>query len=226
MLRLLFFRISRDEMLNFSRSDLILGLIFTWIVGVGRYWDDPGAKWLQHLGVGSIVYIFVLSFFIWLLLKPFYIEDWSYQRLLTFVSMTSAPAIIYAIPVERFFDMDRSISMNAYFLLVVAIWRVSLLVFYLRRFARITRFQTTVATLLPLTIIVTSLAALNLERAVFQVMGGFRGRTSNDLALMILYALTVISVTIVGPFILSYGVIIYLKYRTRRAKRAPPDFRL
>ena len=218
MLRLLFFKITRDEMLTFNQSDLLIGLTFTWMVGIGRYWDDPGAKLLQHLGAGSIVYIFILSFFIWLLLKPFYIKDWSYKNLLTFVSLTAAPAILYAIPVERYFSVDASASMNAYFLLSVAIWRVVLLIFYLRRFACITRFQTTVATLLPLTMVVTSLTALNLERAVFEIMGGIREKTSNDSAYMILNLLTMLSVIVVGPLIVSYGVIIYQKYKAKRTE--------
>lgn len=219
MFRLLFFKISRDEILAFNQSDLIIGLAFTWIVGIGRYWDDPGAKLLQHAGVGSVAYIFVLSFFIWLLLKPFHIKDWSYKNLLTFVSLTSTPALLYAIPVERFLDMNTSAAINAYFLLAVAIWRVALLVFYLRRFACITRFQTTVATLLPLTVIVTSLTALNLERAVFNIMGGIREKTSNDSAYMILNLLTMLSVIIVVPMIVSYGAIVYQKYKVKNNKK-------
>lgn len=216
MFRLLFFKISRNEMLSFNHSDLLVGFFFTWIVGVGRYWDDPGAKLLQHAGVGSVVYIFILSFFIWLLLKPFHIKDWSYSNLLTFISLTSAPALLYAIPVERFLDVNASASINAYFLLTVAGWRVALLIFYLRRFACITRFQTTVATLLPLTVIVTSLSVLNLERAVFEIMGGFREQTSNDTAYMILNVLTFLSVLTVGPLIISYGVLVYRKYKAKK----------
>ena len=129
MFQLLFFKIGRKEILEFNNSDLVTGIAFTWIVGMGRYWDDPGASWLQHLGGGSLIYIYILSFLIWLILKPFGIPDWSRKNVLIFVSFTSAPAILYAIPVERFFDIDTSATLNAYFLLAVALWRVALFVF-------------------------------------------------------------------------------------------------
>ena len=220
MFRLIFFRVSRDEILQFNLADLRVGIAFTWIVGIGRYWDDPGASLLQHLGTGSVVYIFALSLFILLLLKPFSIKGWSYKNLLTFVSLTSIPAILYAIPVERFFDVNTSAVMNAYFLLAVAAWRVALLVFYFRRFACLSRLQTTVATLLPLTLIVASLTALNLERAIFDIMGGIRDKTSNDTAYMILNLLTALSVTLVGPLIISYGVIVFQKYKLKKMNNA------
>ncbi len=215
MFRLLCFRITREEMMNFSKADLFLGIFITWIVGIGRYWDDPEAKFLQHLGFGSVVYIFVLSFFIWLLFKPFKIKDWNYIHLLTFVSLTSLPALLYAIPVERFLNMNLSAKINAYFLLAVAVWRVALLIFYLRRYANTTRFETVVATLLPLTAIVSSLTVLNLERAVFNIMGGIREKTSNDLAYEILNLLTFLSILLIGPILISYFVITYKKYKNK-----------
>lgn len=216
MIRLLFFRLSRDEILNLDRSDLIMGVFFTWIVGIGRYWDDPGAKLLQHLGLGSVIYIFALSAFLWVLFKPFRIENWSYKNVLTYVSLTAFPAILYAIPVERFLDINTAAAINAYFLLIVAAWRVALLVSYLKKFARLTIFQTLVATLLPLTVIITILTALNLERAVFEIMGGFRERTSNDSSYMILNLLTMLSVILFVPLLISYGFIVYNKWRSRR----------
>lgn len=213
MFQLLFFQISREKIICFDRSDLIVGLFFSWLVGVGRYWDDPGAKILQHLGFGSVIYVFMLSALIWLLFKPFRIEKWSYQNILTYVALTSFPALLYAIPVERFVDLNSAAVMNAYFLLIVASWRVALLVFYLKRFARLTVFQTAIATLLPLTAIISILTALNLERAVFEIMGGLRERTSNDMAYMILNLLTLISIFLIGPLLLSYGLIVYKKRR-------------
>ena len=219
MFRLLFFRISRDEMLKFNYSDIIVGFVFTWIVGIGRYWDDPGAKLLQHLGVGSLIYICILSYLIWCVLRPFYIKNWSFKNVLTFVSFTSAPAILYAIPVERFFDIDTSATINAYFLLVVAVWRVLLLIFYLKIFACISPFQIAVTTLLPLTAIVTSLTFLNLERAIFNIMGGIREHSSNDIAYHIVIFLTVISMILIGPVIIAYLTIIFLKYRARKSEK-------
>ena len=57
VLRLLTFRSKRNDFLNFDQKHLIVGIIGTWIVGKVRYWDDPDAYILQHLGFGSVIYI-------------------------------------------------------------------------------------------------------------------------------------------------------------------------
>jgi hypothetical protein len=213
MLRLIFFRIDKSDFLNFNGRDLQIGLLVTWIAGMGRYWDDPNASALQHIGVGSFLYVFALALFIWVLLLPWKIENWNYWNLLTFISFTSLPAILYATPVEKFFDIPTSSTINAYFLLIVALWRVALLAFYLVRLARLSIFQTVIATFLPLTVIVTSLTFLNLSRGVIQIMGGFREPTSNDSVYLILTYLTVLSFYIVIPFFGCYLFIAYRKYK-------------
>jgi hypothetical protein len=212
MLKLVTFRISREELSRLNRSDLYLGLFVTWVVGMGRYWDDPKANVFQHLGVGSVIYIFVLAGLIWLMLKPFKISDWRYQRLLTFVSLTSLPAIFYAIPVELYFDVNLSARINAYFLLAVATWRVALLIFFLRRSAQLSKGETIVGAFLPITLIVTLLTALNLERAVFDIMGGMREKTSHDSAYGILVLITMLSMILFVPLLIGY-IVIWVKKR-------------
>ena len=106
IIRLLTFQLTRAEMLQFKRHHFAAGLIGTWIVGMGRYWDDTGASLLQHIGLGSVFYIFVLAGFIWLILLPFKVDKWNYFTVLTFISLTSFPAVFYAIPVERFFPIE------------------------------------------------------------------------------------------------------------------------
>ena len=183
----------------------MLGLFATWIVGMGRWWDDPEAHLLQHLGLGSVLYVLVLAFLLWLLIKPLGPKDWSYQGVLTFVALTSPPAILYAIPVERFLDLDAARQVNVWFLAFVAAWRVGLLAFYLRRLAQLPWYGVVVATLLPLTVIVSVLTALNLERAVFDVMSGLREEgTAGDQAYGVLIALTLFSTILVGPLLLVY----------------------
>jgi hypothetical protein len=219
VLRLLFFRSSREELLALDQRHLVLGLVSTWLVGMGRYWDDPGAHLLQHLGVGSVVYVFALSGFLWLLLWPLGPADWTYRRLLTFVSLVSPPAALYAIPVERFLTLDMARSVNVWFLAVVATWRVALLAFYLRRSARLPWLSMSVATLLPLGVIVTVLTMLNLERAVFDVMGGLnRQGTANDSAYLVLILLTMASWAAVGPLAIIYGVISVLTYKRKHSQ--------
>ncbi len=172
---------------------------------MGRWWDDPGAHLLQRSGLGSVVYVLVLAFLLWVLIKPLGPESWSYRGVLTFVALTSPPAILYAIPVERFLDLGTARQVNVWFLALVAAWRVGLLAFYLRRLARLPWYAVVVATLLPLTVIVSVLTALNLERAVFDVMSGLREEgTASDQAYGVLVALTVLSMLLVGPLLLVY----------------------
>ncbi len=40
MARLLTFRLTREEFLEFDHRHLVFGLCCTWVVGVGRWWDD------------------------------------------------------------------------------------------------------------------------------------------------------------------------------------------
>jgi hypothetical protein len=163
---------------------------------VGR----PGSDLLQHLGVGSVVYVFVLAGVLWLVVRPFSPDIWTYAHVLTFVALTSPPAILYAIPVERFTELSTAREINVWFLATVATWRVALLFFYLRRAARLSVLAVVVATLLPIMAIIATLTVLNLERAVFNIMGGLRETgTANDSAYAILAGLTFLSVLLVLP---------------------------
>jgi hypothetical protein len=205
VVRLLTFRITREEFLQFNHKHLAVGVAATWLVGMGRWWDDPGARLLQHLGAGSVTYIFLLALLLWLVIWPLKPQGWSYRHVLTFVSLTSPPAILYAIPVERFAGLETARTLNVWFLAVVAAWRVALLFFYLSRYARLTAFSIAVAALLPITLIVVTLTVLNLERAVFDVMGGLRdGGTANDSAYGVLVALTFFSMLLFIPLLICY----------------------
>jgi Yip1 domain len=207
--RLLTFRLTKDEMLQFSRNHFVAGFIGTWIVGMGRYWDDKNASLLQHLGLGSVIYIFLLAFFIWLILKPFLIDNWTYFTVLTFISLTSFPAVFYAIPVERFFSLQTANSMNVWFLAVVAAWRLALLYYFLKRFTGLSGGNIVALTLLPVCLIITTLTMLNLHRVVFEMMGGFSSHTPHDSAYAVLMLLTVASAILTIPLLVIYGVGIY-----------------
>lgn len=216
IIKLLFFRIKREEILAFSKKHFIAGLIGTWIVGIGRYWDDPGASLLQHLGLGSVIYIFVLAFFIWLIVKPYLIQDWNYFTVLTFISLTSFPAIFYAIPVERFVTMDTANLLNVWFLAIVAAWRLCLLYYFIKHFTKLSVFDILTITLLPICLIITALTMLNLHRVVFNIMGGIRNQTPHDEAYVVLIFLTMASSILVIPLLFSYGIGIY--NRRQKAK--------
>lgn len=208
-IRLLTFNLTREEMLQFDWPHFVLGLMGTWIVGMGRYWDDPGAKQLQHLGLGSVIYIFVLALLIWLILLPFKIEKWNYLTVVTFIGLTSFPAIFYAIPVERFMRLDAANAINVWFLAMVALWRLCLLYFFLKRFTRLGVLNILTVTLMPICLIISVLTALNLHRVVFNVMGGIRNPSPHDASYTILILLTGVSLILIVPLIIAYGVGVY-----------------
>lgn len=209
-------------MINFTRGHLIFGLICTWIVGMGRYWDNPKAEWLQHLGIGSVVYIFVLSFFLLLFVAPLRVSNASYFRVLTFVSLVSPPAVLYAIPVEKFVDMESANTINAWFLLIVATWRVALWIFAMRRLFDVGWIASITATLLPLTIIVVALLNLNLEKVVFEIMGGFHKPTPNDSAYVVLFLITLFSMMLAPVLIIVYSIFVYQAHK-KKARSATND---
>jgi hypothetical protein len=203
-LRLLAFRSTQAELIQLKWKHLIFGIGCTWIVGIGRYWDNPRVAWPQHLGLGSVVYIFLLSTFLWLIVYPLRPEHWPYLGVLTFVSLVSPPAILYAIPVEKFMSLPAANTANAWFLAIVAAWRVALLFFFLRRLGSLPWFSIVAAALLPLTLIVVGLTLLNLEEVVFDLMGGFVDPSGNDTAYGVLVALTWVSVSLFIPVLICY----------------------
>lgn len=94
-------------------------------------------------------------------------------------------------------------------------WRAALYAAFLKRAAGLSIGATIVATLLPLTIIVVALTALNLEHVVFSIMGGLRDdvKSVNDGAYAIVFLLSLLSVTIAPLVVIAYA---YLVYRARR----------
>lgn len=214
--RLLTFKLTREEILQFNWKHFAVGLIGTWIVGMGRYWDDNGASLIQHLGLGSVIYIFLLAFFIWVIIKPYFVENWSYFTVLTFISLTSFPAIFYAIPVERFFTIGTANTMNVWFLAIVAAWRLALLYNFLKNFTKLSAGNILTVTLMPICLIITTLTALNLHRVVFDIMGGRRNPTPHDGAYGVLIFLTVISAILTLPLLIAYCVGIYNRIKQRK----------
>lgn len=218
LFRILTFTFTREDCLTFSRKEFFIGLITTWLVGIGRYWDHPNAELGQYLGLGSVIYIFLLSFFIWAIVYPLRKQHWHYFQIVTFVSLVSLPAILYAIPVERFMSLEAARKTNVWFLQIVALWRVALLIVFLKRYAQLNIAETIVATLLPLTIIVAGLTVLNLEHAVFDIMAGIRENsgTPYDRAYFFLFALTTASISLLPFLLAAYGFLVFRAYRIRR----------
>jgi hypothetical protein len=216
-LRILTFRFGQAELGAFDSRLLIFGLATAWLAGVGRYWDHPDPYLIQRLGIGSLLIPIVLSALLYGLLRPLRPERWSYVHLLTFVSLTSLPAVLYAIPVERFLTLPQARSANVAFLGVVAAWRVALLGAYLYRSARLSPLVTAVALLLPLALIILALSILNLERAVFDLMSGLRDDgTPSDSVYAVLVILTMYAF-IGSPILVAlYLIAIFVRWRSTR----------
>ena len=221
--RLLAFRARNDELRGMNRRHLVLGLCLTWLVGMGRWWEDPKANWLQHLGIGSVAYVFVLALFLWLVLWPLTPPHWSLRNILIFITLTSPPAVLYALPVRHGLTLATAQTVRFWLLAIVAGWRVALLVFYLRRVAGLTGGRLALAASFPLLLIIFTLTALNLEHVVFDFMGGVRlgDRTVNDSAYGILFLLSMLSTLAFLPLLAAYLVLsvnsILAKYGRRWA---------
>jgi hypothetical protein len=201
------------------RAYFVFGLVFTWVAGIGRYWDNPRAGVWQHIGLGSVAYVFVLAMFIWLLLAPLRPKNWSYKNVLLFLTLTAPPALLYAIPVEKFMTLENARTTNVWFLAIVSVWRVALLVRFLHRTGGLSAGATAVAALLPITIIMLVITELNLEHVVFSFMGGLRDeqRTGNDDAFMVVFILSIYSLLAAPVLLIAYFVCIFLAWRRRRA---------
>jgi hypothetical protein len=218
--RFLGFRLSRSDFLALDNRHLGFALLCTWIVGIGRWWDDPKAGLLQHAGLGSVLYACVLAAVLWLVALPLKPRDWTYRRVLTLVAMTAPPGILYAIPVERLFDLRTAGRLNLWFLAAVATWRVALLLQFLVRFPLIGWVQAILCALLPVTAIVTALSALNLHRVVFNIMGSIAegSHGAHDDAYGVLLGLTLLSWLVFPATAVGYLVtVVFARRRPREA---------
>ncbi len=213
--RVLTFRATAEEIAGYGRAHLVFGLTCTWLAGIGRYWDNPRVGWAQHLGLGSVIYVFVLSFALWLAVAPLAPAQASYRKLLTYVTLTAPPALLYAIPVERWYDLATARSLNVWFLATVAAWRVLMYLVFLIRAARVGVLGTLTGLLLPITGIVGALSVLNLERAVFDLMAGLREEgTAVDSAYAVLLQIAFYSL-LAFPILLWFWIAAIIDARKR-----------
>jgi len=200
---------------------MVAGIVFAWIAGVGRYWDHPSAELWQYLGLGSVIYIFVLALLLWALVYPIRQGPWTYKSVLAFVGLTSPLAWLYAVPVERFMPLDQAVSLNVAFLAVVALWRVGLLVHFLKTYGRFTAGAVFLISALPLILIMFALSMLNLEQAVFEIMAGIGDERSDqqqihDAVYASIFILSALSLILLPIFTLIYGAMVFNARKIRK----------
>jgi hypothetical protein len=206
--RLLTFRSSREELAALDGSHLIVGLVATLLVGVGRYWHAPHASSLQGAGVASLIYLAALSVFLWLLYLPLRPEAWSIRRTLTFLSLVSLPGVLQAIPVREFADYWEALRLGAWVLGVVTIWRVALLLWFLVRSAGLRPLEAVISVLLPIDLILLALAYFQVGHEISDFVNGFRA--FDILASMAFLALPL-------P-LLGYAAVVVVRFVARRRR--------
>lgn len=193
--RVLSFRATREELLRLDGRHLAYGLFWTWLVGVGRHWDHEGYETWQYLGLTSLLVVFALSLVLAAFIFPIRPKGISLMGLLTFVSLTSPPAVLYAIPVESFLDLEAANGINLTFLLFIALWRVALVHFYVVRVGEFRYSQALSSIFFPITVVIAVLNILNLDGVMVDFMSGVEesNRTSMDASYIVLILLGGIS---------------------------------
>ena len=213
--RVLSLRFTAEDLARLDHRHLVYGLFVTWCVGIGRYWDHPDPYLVQTLGLGSLLVMTALGLMLYLILWPLRPAHWSLVHLYTFLSLTALPAILYAVPVERFLTLEAARDANLAFLGAVAVWRVALLCRYLMQHARLSGGVLLAALLLPLALVVVVLTILNLEKAVFDVMAGLQEErgTANDRAYEFLTILSMFCFVVSPVLLLAYGFAVWSRWR-------------
>lgn len=121
-----------------------------------------------------MAYIFVLSAILFIFAWPASEDRQSYLKFLTVVSMTAPPGLIYGIPVEKFMSLGAAQQANLIFLLIVALWRVSLALHFFV-VAIQDSFMVALSMLLaPISLIIIGLVMTGRAGYVVQLMGGVR----------------------------------------------------
>ncbi len=165
---------TRDDLLNMKVEVVAWGLFFSLMAGIGRAWDNSTAPLLMRSGLPSVIYIFVLSAFLFIFIGPLSPKNWSYRKLLILVSMTALPGLLYAIPLEMMIKPDDAAAGNALLLFIVATWRVLILGWFLHKTTDMIWSHTIVALFLPLFLIINGLIATEKFEKTFGTMGGVR----------------------------------------------------
>jgi hypothetical protein len=215
--RFAFFQPLKGDVAKHWRTYLAIGAGLTWIVGLGRYWDNESAPLLLRSGITSLLYAVVLSGFIWLLVLGLKPERWSYRNVLLMVTMTALPGLIYAIPVEMFMDAQSASATNMIFLAIVAVWRMALYYTFLKRVSKLPAYPLLVAWLLPPAIIVAALGVYGALYAIAAGMGGVRDEADPNLASMEAIALVGLASWICLPILIPAYAFFALT-RNRRSK--------
>lgn len=178
--KVLTFRATLEDLQRSGLRLMAVGLLITWIVGIGRWWDDPRVlPAFVRAGLGSVIYVFALSALLWFLSAPLLRGRLpSYFVFASFVAACSLPGLVYAVPIERMSGMEAASSYNLVALGFVSIYRLSLLWWFYARVLGLGGSRAIVMTFLPVSAIALSLTMLGHGARVIDIMGGLRDSMS------------------------------------------------
>lgn len=200
--RILTFRATREELQENVAALLVTALVITWIVGIGRWWDDPrDLPIFVQMGVGSVLYVFGMAAILWVTFAPLVSERLGAHHFVAFVASTSLPGLVYAVPIERWTDMNSASTYNVIALLFVSVYRVSLLMWFCHRVNKLNGAESIVVTFLPISVIAFALTALGHGASIMDIMGGLRDRMSKSDMEMIVGTIGCLSM-VVGPILI------------------------
>ncbi|MBV6458034.1 MAG: hypothetical protein HONBIEJF_01156 [Fimbriimonadaceae bacterium] len=206
--RFLTFRGSREDLLNPTQTTIALGLVGVVLAGIGRWWDDPNVSMLQQTGLGSVAYVLFLALLLLSLTTPFWPQA-RYRVVLAMVCLTSLPALLYAVPVERFLAEDHATIANATALGVVAAYRVALLVWFLARVPMLRWYQNALVVLSTISFIGSGVFILGYAPHILATMGGMRHTNPlREQASKLGEDLACISVLAIPVVVVVYGIVI------------------
>ncbi len=194
--KFLTFRADQKDYERFGLWHFAVGFCFTWMVGILRNWDFPEAPIWAKLGLGSLVYIFLLTSVMWVSNALQGYENLSFTRILTVISMTAPPAVIYGIPVEAFMSLEGAQYANLCFLCIVALWRVTLFVHFLCVAGGNFFGRAMLVVFAPICLIALGLLSTGRIKYTIDLMGGLNRQPSgpNDAADALLLTLGFLSV--------------------------------
>jgi hypothetical protein len=205
--KFLTFRFRREDYERLGLRHLALGLAMTWLVGIARNWDLATATIPARLGLYSLSYVLVFSTVLWLMTRPFSGGDRGWVKTLTFVSLTAAPGLIYGIPVEMFLPAQTAQQVNLGFLLVVAAWRFSLAINFIKLGFDLEVHEVIAVLFTPVCFMIAGLLVTGRVNMALAVMGGVRDEGVQPLEASEQFLILLSAISFPG---LAIGAVIYI----------------
>lgn len=204
--RILTFTATEEELDKLGARHLIVGLPLVWLVGLGRWWDEPrDISILHRSGLGSIVYVLLLSTLLYLIAAPLARQRFDLFKMMAFVCFTAPPAALYALPVEMWMDRQSAVMANIAFLSIVSIYRVSLLIWFYLRGLDMDAWHGWIAGLLPIAGIAVGLTFAGFAEQMIEIMGGIREQSAATEAYVAVSMISCMSIWLAPVLLIAWG---------------------